>query len=169
LAGNAAQVVQADVSRKFLDPAKRSYAINGWTLPTQEFLTEDFFSTTSRFRHTQRTFDCVIIDPPFFSVTGKGKVDQILKSANLINKVRPLVKEGGWLVAINNALFVSGEEYLQTLKSICKDGYILVDQLMDVPPDVVGFPDTVRGKPPADPDPFNHSTKIALLRVLKRK
>ncbi len=169
LAGNAAQVVQADVSRKFLDLAKRSYALNGWSLQTQEFLAEDYFSTTSRFRHTARTFDCAIIDPPFFSITSKGRVDQVTQSNKLINKIRPLVKEGGWLIVINNALFVSGEEYLQTLKNICKDGYILVDQLMDVPPDVAGFPNTITGKSPAVTDPFNHSTKIALLRVLKRK
>ena len=111
-------------------------------------------------------FDCVFIDPPFFSTTTKGKVDQIHESARLINKVRPLINDGGYLVAINNALFVSGGEYMQMLESLCKDGYLKIRELIPVPQDFTGYNPV--GKPVTDPSPFNHSTKIAILDV-KRK
>ena len=48
-------------------------------------------------------FDCVFVDPPFFSVTEKGRVDLEQDMVRLLNKVRPLVAHNGYLVAINNA------------------------------------------------------------------
>jgi len=44
-----------------------------------------------------------------------------------------LVKDGGWLVAINNALYVSGEEFHRTLESLCADGYLKIAELIPVP------------------------------------
>jgi len=95
-------------------------------------------------------------------------VDQEKESARLINKVRPLINDGGYLVAINNAVFVSGEEYMQTLENLCKDGYLKIKELIPVPEDFTGYPETQMGNPITDPNPFNHSTKIAILEVKKK-
>jgi 23S rRNA (cytosine1962-C5)-methyltransferase len=46
------------------------------------------------------------------------------------------------------------------------DGYLAVEQLIPVPQDCIGF-DLVRALP-ADPAPFNHATKIAVLRVRRK-
>ena len=169
LAGRAKRVVQHDLNRQFLNIAKTSYTLNGF--PThfvrkQDFIAADFFTLAAKLKRTGETFDCVIIDPPFFSTTSKGKVDQVYESARLINKVRPLINDGGILVAINNALYVSGEEYMQTLEALCKDGYLKVRELVPVPEDFIGYHKI--GGPITDPAPFNHSTKIAILDV-KRK
>jgi 23S rRNA (cytosine1962-C5)-methyltransferase len=110
----------------------------------------------------------VLIDPPFFSTTSKGKVDQVNESARLINKVRPLINDGGTLIAINNALYVSGSEYIQTLEELCQDGYLKIRELIPVPEDLSGYTETRIGNPITDPAPFNHSTKIVILEV-KRK
>ena len=108
----------------------------------------------------------MIIDPPFFSTTSKGRVDQENESARLINKVRPLISDGGTLIAINNALYVSGRDYMQTLETLCRDGYLKIRELVSVPEDITGYNRV--GEPITDPSPFNHSTKIAVLDV-KRK
>jgi 23S rRNA (cytosine1962-C5)-methyltransferase len=108
----------------------------------------------------------VLIDPHFFSTTSKGKVDQVNESARLINKVRPLINDGGTLVAINNALYVSGLDYMRTLETLCADGYLRIRELIPVPADMVGYHRV--SAPITDPAPFNHSTKIAILDV-KRK
>jgi 23S rRNA (cytosine1962-C5)-methyltransferase len=168
LAGGANRVVQHDVNRQFLNVAKTSYTLNGFAIRKQDFITADFFTLVSKFKRTQETFDCVIIDPPFFSTTSKGKVDQVNESARLINKVRPLINDGGTLIAINNALYVSGKEYMQTLKELCRDGYLQIKELIPIPEDFTGYPETCVGIPITDPTPFNHSTKIAVLKV-KRK
>jgi 23S rRNA (cytosine1962-C5)-methyltransferase len=168
LAGGAKRVVQHDLNRQFLNIAKTSYTLNGFPINKQDFIAEDFFTLVSKFKHTKETFACVIIDPPFFSTTSKGKVDQVNESARLINKARPLIKDGGTLIAINNALYVSGKEYMQTLEGLCKDGYLKIRELIPIPEDFTGYPETRIGAPITDPSPFNHSTKIAVLEV-KRK
>jgi 23S rRNA (cytosine1962-C5)-methyltransferase len=166
LAGGATRVVQHDLNRQFLNVAKTSYTLNGLPIHREDFIAADFFSFAARRNRTGETFDCVIIDPPFFSSTSKGKVDQVHESARLINKVRPLINNDGILIAINNALYVSGKKYMQTLETICKDGYLSIRGLIPVPEDFIGY-HPVR-EPITDPSPFNHSTKIAILDV-KRK
>ncbi len=167
-AAGASQVLQLDLNRRFLDLARRSYALNGFKVEADDFLTGDFFPWIERLKHAQSLFDCVFLDPPFFSVTDKGRVDQAGQSHRLINKVRPLIAHDGWLVAINNSLFTSGAAYMTTLESLCADGYLSVETLLPVPADITGYPGTLVTPPPADPAPFNHSTKIAVLRVRRR-
>ena len=166
LAGGASRVIQVDRTRKFLNLAKASYALNGFPIHKQDFIAADFFPVVSQFKRSNQRFDCVILDPPFFSTTAKGKVDQVHQSARLINKVRPLVENGGDLIAINNALYVSGKEYVHTLEALCEDGFLKIEEFIPVPEDVVGYNKV--GSQITDPAPFNHSTKIAVLKV-KRK
>jgi len=166
LKGGASSVVQVDLNREFLNLAKDSYSLNGIPIKKGGFIPRDFFEQIGNMKRENKFFDCAIIDPPFFSTTAKGKVDQEKESARLINKVRPLINDGGYLVAINNALFVSGQEYMQTLETLCKDGYLKIKELIPVPEDFTGY--NPLGTPITDPAPFNHSTKIAVLEV-KRK
>ena len=167
LAGGASHVLQHDLNRQFLNVAKRSYTLNGFPINKPDFITADFFTLAAKLKRIGETFDCIIIDPPFFSSTAKGRVDQVHESARLINKVRPLINDGGMLIAINNALYVSGKEYLQALEDLCKDGYLRIRELIPVPEDFIGYNNL--GNPITDPTPFNHSTKIAVLDVKRRK
>ncbi len=166
LKGGASRVVQIDLDRNFLNIAKTSYTLNGFPIQKGNFISRDFFEQVSNLKRNNTFFDCVIVDPPFFSTTAKGRVDQEKESARLINKVRPLINNGGYLIAINNALYVSGKEYMQTLEELCKDGYLKIRELISVPEDFTGYNPV--GSPITDPSPFNHSTKIAILDV-KRK
>jgi 23S rRNA (cytosine1962-C5)-methyltransferase len=109
-----------------------------------------------------------LIDPPVFAVSPKGLVDQLHHSTRLINKVRPLIDDGGYLVAVNNALYLSGREYMETLQSLCTDGYLRIEELIPVPQDSTGYTGVKADRLPADPAPFNHSTKIAVLRVRRK-
>jgi len=85
----------------------------------------------------------------------------------LINKVRPLVKEGGFLVAVNNALYVSGSAYMKTLETLCADGHLRLAEIIPVPGDLIGYPGTQAGQTITNPAPFNHSTKIAVLKCVE--
>jgi len=168
LAGEARRVIQHDHNRQFLNVAKTSYTLNGFPIDKQDFISEDFFTLVGKLKRTNQLFDCVLIDPPFFSRTSQGKVDQVNESARLINRVRPLINDGGTLIAINNALYVSGKGYMQTLEALGEDGYLKIKALIPVPEDFTGYAETRVGSPITDPAPFNHSTKIAILQV-KRK
>lgn len=159
-------MVQHDRNDRFLNIARISYALNRFPIHRRDFLRTDFFKLAAGLKRKGETFDCVIIDPPFFSTTSRGRVDQVHESPRLINKVRPLAKDGATLVAINNALYVSGQEYMQDLQSLCQDGYLSIRELIPVPEDFTGYHRV--GKPITDPSPFNHSTKIAILEVRRK-
>lgn len=163
-----AAVIHSDLNRRFLNVAKDSYSINGWKIQKGDFKTGDFFDVVGQLKRDDQLFDCVFVDPPFFSVTGKGRVDLEESVIKVLNKARPLIGDGGWLVSVNNALFLSGAEYMKAIETLCADGYLSVEQIIAVPEDSAGYPATKKGSPPVDPAPFNHATKIVILRN-KRK
>jgi len=169
LAGGASNVVQVDLSDRFLNLARKTYALNSIPVQEQDFMTGDFFRVIASLKLQKQLFDCVLLDPPYFSVTNAGRVDLADEASRLINKVRPLIAHNGILVAVNNALFVSGEAYLAELKVLCSDGYMQVEQVIPVPQDVTGYPETIKDPHyPADPAPFNYPTKIVLLRATRK-
>lgn len=166
-AGGASRVVQSDLSRAFLNIGKDSYVRSGFPVQTKDFVASDFWPHVSHLKRENARFDCVILDPPLFSRTRHGIVDLAEANAQLINKVRPLVVGGGTLVTISNALYVSGAAYLQMLDTLCADGYLAIETLLPVPQDFLGYANASPALP-ADPAPFNHPTKIAVLRVRRR-
>ncbi len=167
-AGGAARVVHVDLNRSFLNVGKASYALNGLAVKRSDFMPGDFITISAALRKNGALFDCVIVDGPLFSSTAAGRVDLALQAQRLLNKARPLVGDGGRLIFVNNALFVSGAEQMQLLEQACQDGYLSLEQTVAVPGDVVGL--LREGAPawPSDPAPFNHPTKIAILRVRRK-
>ncbi len=168
LAGGARQVIQTDRSRKFLELARTTYTLNRLTYRQEDFPTGDFHRQMGDFKRGGRLFDCVVLDPPYFSESTSGRVDLAEETRRLVNKVRPLVAHQGWLVVVNNALFLSGKDFLTDLESLCQEGYLRVESILTVPADVTGYPETRITPPPVDPAPFNHPTKIAILRVTRK-
>jgi len=168
MGGGAKRVIHLDLNRKFLNIAKTSYTLNGFPIEKSDFISIDFFPGISRLKRSGALFDCVFLDPPFFSTTSKGIVDLAADSKRLINKVRPLVSDGGWLVVVNNALYLSGQVYMTMLEELCAGDYLQIESLIPIPADFTGYPETRQGTYVTDPAPFNHPTKIVVLRV-KRK
>lgn len=165
MAAGASRVLHADLNKRFLNVAKTSYTLNGFPIDKKLFQVGDFWSHMNRLKRAGEQFDCVFLDPPFFSQTDQGTIDLNDDMTRLINKVRPLVKHNGRIIAINNALFVSGRAYMAELESLCADKYVEIEQLIPVPADFTGFTHTRINEPITDPAPFNHSTKIAVLRI----
>ena len=168
LGGHASEVIQTDLSDKFLALAGRSCSMNAFHYTGKNFIAGNFFPVVSRLKKEARLFDCVILDPPFFSKTVQGTVDLEYEPLSLINKVRPLVSDGGYLVVVNNSLFLSGEEFLSGLDGICDGTYLRRETILPVPDDFTGFdPDYLQAYA-SSPAPFNHPTKIVILRVARK-
>jgi len=168
LVGGAKEVVHLDLNGRFLDIAKRSTDMNQKQVIKSNFQIGDFWSRVNQYKKSGKTFDCVILDPPVFSKTHKGTIDLAKNYTKLINKVRPVIKHNGYLITVNNALFRSGKDHQEELKELCKDGYLSIETLIPVPFDCVGDESTLTECLPADPAPYNHSTKITVLRVKKK-
>jgi len=167
IAGGATRVVQTDRNRAFLNAAKTSYSLNGFPINKADFITGDFFRMISELK-LQPLFDCVILDPPIFSQTSGGVVNTLDEYHRLVNKVRPLVAHEGHLVLINNAVFLSGSDFMKTIQDMCADGYLTLKTTIPIPEDITGYAHTIQTAPPVDPAPFNHSTKIAILTVERK-
>lgn len=167
LAGGGSAVVQTDLNGEALSLAERSYQSNNFS-QVMTLLKRDFFSAVNSFKKSGKLFDTVILDSPFFSSTSYGKVDLQKESVQLINKVRPLVAHEGRLVVINNALYVSGKQFIDEINELCKTGYVSMDSIIAIPNDITGYPETITAKPPVDPAPFNHPTKICILKVFRK-
>lgn len=164
----AAQVFQVEQNRKFLNCAKDSYSLNGFPIKKSDFLEGDFWAKVSHLKNKKALFDAVILDPPFFATSEQGTVDLAQNCKQVINKIRPLVADGGFLIVINNALFLSGKEFITEIESLCQDGYLKIAEIIPVPADFAGFSGESTKTFVTDPAPFNHSTKIVVLSV-KRK
>lgn len=168
LAGGAEQVVQQDKSKIFLNIAKHSAKINPGFSERSSYHINDFFTAAAGYRKQRTHFDTVIIDPPFFSKTSKGRVALDKNYLSLINKIRPLVADNGELIIINNAIFVPGSELMNTLQPLFADGYITIQEQIAVPGSFIGYHQTPAKMLPTDPSPFGHSTKILILKVSKK-
>ena len=168
LAGGAIQVLQTDRTARFLDLARQTYRLNGWLVDERDFVIGDFYRVCAERKRRGELFDCLILDPPIFSSGRRARVDVFADYSHLINKIRPMVAHQGWIVAVNNGLFVSGAEYLAMLEHLCAGGFLEIETLLPVPQDACGYERTWVIRPPVDPAPFNHSTKIVVLRVRRK-
>ncbi len=167
LAGGAREVIQTDLNPHFLAVAERSQALNHFA-GTMKTLSQDFYPMVAGFKSQSQLFDCVILDAPLFSQTRRGRVDLLQNWHGLINKIRPLVGHEGWLVAINNALFLPGDELMESVRKLTSEGYLEISEVIPVPQDVAGYAESIVAKAPADPAPFNHPTKIIIMRAYRK-
>ncbi|MEK9657966.1 MAG: class I SAM-dependent methyltransferase [bacterium] len=168
LMGGASEVVHLDLNAKFMAVAKRSAELNGKGIENSQYQIGDFWSRINQYKKRHKLFDCVILDPPVYSKTPKGTIDLSKNYHKLINKVRPIIHDGGYLVSINNALFQSGKTHHDDLQCLCKDGYLRIEKIIPVHQDCLGFLENFKEGLPADPAPYNYSTKMTILRI-KRK
>ncbi len=167
LAGGANEVIQTDLNPHFLAVAQDSLVLNHFP-GTMKTLSQDFYPMVAGFKSQAELFSCVILDAPLFSQTRHGRVDLLQNWHGLINKVRPLVGHEGWLVAINNALFLPGNELMESVRKLTADGYLELSDIIPVPQDVTGYAQSIVAKAPADPSPFNHPTKIIIMRAYRK-
>ncbi|MDA1353840.1 MAG: class I SAM-dependent methyltransferase [bacterium] len=166
-AGKASEVIQLDLSKPFLSVAIQSALLNDNPCKDTKYHPADFWSRVNHYKSVGKHFDCVILDPPIFSKTPRGTIDTSKDYHKLINKVRPIIADGGTLITINNALFQSGKDHHDMLEELCKSGYLKIEKLISVPDDCIADPNGEHGLP-ADPAPYNNATKITILSVKKK-
>jgi 23S rRNA (cytosine1962-C5)-methyltransferase len=160
-----ASVVHVDKSSEHLEQAKTSYAMNGLPVSRADFRALDFFRAAAALRKAGETFDTVILDPPPLAVGPTGTIDLQRGLLPIVNKVRPLVRDGGELVVVVNSLFCSGKDLLAQLEGATSDGYATVGEIVAVPRCCKA--PLVR-ELPSDPAPFEHPTKIVALRIRRK-
>jgi 23S rRNA (cytosine1962-C5)-methyltransferase len=108
-----ARVTSLDLSRKYLDWARRNFTLNGLDPAEHDFIYGDVFDWLRRLTKKQRRFDVVLLDPPTFSQSKEHGVFRAEKDYGaLVTATLPLLAPEGVLFASTNAAGLAPEKFL---------------------------------------------------------
>ena len=114
--GGAKHTTTVDMSRTYLDWARRNMARNGFTEREHEFVQADCVSWVTEMRHTKNRWDLVFCDPPTFSNSkrmGRDVFDVQRDHAELLIGIsRLLTRDGVCLFSCNLRGFAPDVEKL---------------------------------------------------------
>ncbi|HEY2102261.1 MAG TPA: class I SAM-dependent methyltransferase [Chthoniobacterales bacterium] len=66
-----------DLSRKSLDRGRENFALNSLPVAGHRFIADDVFAVLPRLARKEEKFDAIILDPPTFSRSHRGKTFQV--------------------------------------------------------------------------------------------
>ncbi len=104
--GGAAATTTVDMSRTYLDWARRNLALNGFSGGQHEIIQADCLVWLEEAaRRRSRTWDLIFLDPPTFSTSKKmeGTFDVQRDHVSLIRRAAALLAPGGTLIFSTNA------------------------------------------------------------------
>ncbi len=114
--GGAASTTTVDMSRTYLEWARKNMAANGFTGPQHTYLQEDCLKWLERCR---QRFDLIFLDPPTFSNSKSmtGSFDIQRDHVRLLRETAKLLQPGGVLIfSNNNRRFKMDQEALSELR-----------------------------------------------------
>jgi 23S rRNA (cytosine1962-C5)-methyltransferase len=97
--GNAARVLNLDLSRSYLEWGKRNCALNGLPVAERDFVYGDAIDWLQRFARRHHGWDLVVVDPPSFSSTPFSITRDYVRLVELAGRV---VSPAGILLAAAN-------------------------------------------------------------------
>lgn len=101
-ASAAAHTVNIDISRGALERGRHNYELTGNASDAHTFLARDVFETLPKLAKREQRFDVVILDPPSYASTRRGRFSVERDYPELATIAIRLVAEGGTLLACLN-------------------------------------------------------------------
>ncbi|HUJ11716.1 MAG TPA: pseudouridine synthase [Verrucomicrobiae bacterium] len=112
-----AVTTSVDLSKKYLEWGKDNFRANHLNPAAHDFIFGDVFSWLRRFAKRRQCWDVVIVDPPTFSTTKRGRAFQAARDyEDLATLAMPLVAAGGWLLCSTNQRTLAAREFEQCLQ-----------------------------------------------------
>lgn len=112
-----ARTVTVDLSKRYLDWAKRNFVANGLSLEGHEFLYGDAQDWLRRLAKKGRTFEVVMVDPPTFSQSREHGVFRVETDyVELATAAARVVGSGGVLFCSTNAARWEAEAFLGAVR-----------------------------------------------------
>ena len=115
-AGGASRVTSVDVSSRYLEQARQNFQLNDIDPADHEFVAGDCFAVLEGFARRNRQFDVVLMDPPSFSTTRRGKFKTGGGTADLVSNALALMAPGGLLITSSNLQKMALNDYLKELR-----------------------------------------------------
>lgn len=107
-----AVTTSVDLSKNYLEWGRENFRANGLDPAAHDFVFGDAFDWLKRFAKRDQKWDVVILDPPTFSTTKRGRAFQAGRDyEELAALAAPLVAAGGWLLCSTNQRTLGAEEF----------------------------------------------------------
>ncbi|NJD39386.1 MAG: class I SAM-dependent rRNA methyltransferase [Geobacter sp.] len=115
-AGGANQVTSVDVSSGYTEWSRANFSANGLNPKKHRFLVGDCLAKLAELTATGERFDVILMDPPSFSTTGKGRFTTRGGTSDLVAASLPLLTDGGLLICSSNHQKTDLADYLKELR-----------------------------------------------------
>jgi len=98
-----AETISVDISKSFLQRARRNFEINGLPLEPHRFIAEDVLTYLRRLAKRGESFDAIILDPPTFGRGGSGKTFRVERDfPELLSETLKLARPGAAILLSTN-------------------------------------------------------------------
>ncbi len=116
-----AVTTSVDLSKNYLEWGRDNFGANGLDPAAHEFVFGDAFEWLKRFAKRGQHWDIVILDPPTFSTTKRGRAFQAGRDyEELAALAIPLVAAGGWLLCSTNQRTLAADEFERSIEKAAK-------------------------------------------------
>ena len=116
-----AVTTSVDLSKNYLEWGRENFRANDLDPAAHDFVFGDAFDWLKRFAKRGQHWDMVILDPPTFSTTKRGRAFQAARDyEELAALAIPLVATGGWLLCSTNQRTLSADEFEGSIQRAAK-------------------------------------------------
>lgn len=116
-AAGGGKTTSVDLSKSYLDWGRENFRANRLNPDEHDFIYGDVFDWLARFAKRGRQWDIVLLDPPTFGTTKKGRVFRAAKDyLELVRLASKLVRPAGTLFCSTNQRSVLPESFLATIQ-----------------------------------------------------
>ena len=115
-ASGAAKVTSVDVSPGYTDWNRANFEANRLNPKQHRFLVGDCLTKLAELAVAKEQFEIILMDPPSFSTTGKGRFTTRGGTSDLVAAALPLLVEGGLLICSSNHQKTDLADYLKELR-----------------------------------------------------
>jgi 23S rRNA (cytosine1962-C5)-methyltransferase len=115
-AAGASLVTGVDASAGYTERAKANFGANRLNPKRHQFIVGDCLEVLHDFGGERRCCDIILMDPPSFSTTNRGRFTTRGGTSDLVAAALPLLPEGGLLLASSNHQKVDLADYLKELR-----------------------------------------------------
>ena len=121
-AAGGGKTTSVDLSKAYLDWGRENFRANHLNPDQHDFIYGDVFDWLKRFARRGRQWDIVLLDPPTFGTTKKGKTFRAAKDYfELVQLAVKLVRQGGTLFGSTNLRSSSAEQFVTGIERAVRD------------------------------------------------
>jgi 23S rRNA (cytosine1962-C5)-methyltransferase len=137
-----AQTVSIDLSKKSLDRGRENFALNSVPTTDHRFMVDDVMTVLPRLARRGEKFDMIILDPPTFSRTHRGRTFQVENDFETLLLAALEVARRNARILLSTNCSTLGERALEVMGRFClkatrrAGGFHREPALPDFPPGV---------------------------------